>query len=97
MRIISAGTLRKYWTNHKETEEPLRAWVGFAKRADWKSPKDIKKQFTKACILSGNRAVFDICGGNYRLVIKVNYEHRIVWIRFLGTHTEYDKINAEEI
>jgi mRNA interferase HigB len=97
MRIISIGTLRNYWVRHKETQEPLRAWVGLAKRAKWKEPRDIRKQFAKASILSGNRAVFDICGGNYRLVVKINYDHGIVYIRFMGAHSEYDKINAEEI
>jgi mRNA interferase HigB len=97
MRIISIGTLRKYWTKHRETEEPLRAWVGFARRANWKGPRDIRKQFAKASILPNNRAVFDICGNNYRLVVRINYDHGIVYIRFMGTHSEYDKINAEEI
>jgi mRNA interferase HigB len=97
MRIISTGTLRNYWIKHKETREPLRAWVGFAKRAKWKRPRDIRKQFARASILPDNQAVFDICGGNYRLVVKINYDHGIVYIRFMGTHSEYDRINAEEI
>ncbi len=97
MRIIKVSTLKEYWMKHKETEGQLRAWVGFVKKAKWRNPADIKKQFVKVSILGSNRAVFDICGGNYRLVVKINYGHQIVYIRFLGTHLQYDKINAEEI
>ena len=97
MRIIKVNTLKEYRTKHRETEEQLRAWVGFVKKAKWEKPAAIKKQFAEASILGSNRAVFDICGGNYRLVVKVNYGHQIVYIRFIGTHLQYDKINAEEI
>jgi mRNA interferase HigB len=97
MRIIKTSTLKEYWTKHRETEEQLKAWVGFVKKVKWDGPADIKKQFAKASIVGSNRAVFNICGGNYRLVIQIKYSLKIVYIRFVGTHAEYDRINAEEI
>jgi mRNA interferase HigB len=97
MRIIKVKTLKEFWQNHKETEEQLSAWVAFVKKAEWRKPLDVKKQFAKASIIGSNRAVFDICGGNYRLVVKLNYDHHIVFIRFIGTHKEYDTINAGTI
>ena len=97
MRIIKVKTLKEFWQNHKETEEQLLAWVAFVKKAEWRKPQDVKNQFAKASIINSNRVVFDICGDNYRLVVKINYDHQIVYIRFLGTHKEYDKINAGTI
>jgi mRNA interferase HigB len=97
MRIISISTLRKYWMEHNETEGKLLAWIAFVKKAKWGKPNDVKKQFAKTSIVGSNRAVFDICGGNYRLVVKINYDAQIVYIRFIGTHKQYDAIKAEKV
>ena len=97
MRIISKSTIKDYWKKHRETENQLKAWYHIARNAKWKKPGDIKKQLAKTSIINSTRVVFDICGGNYRLIVKINYEAQIIFIRFIGTHKEYDKINVEEI
>ena len=97
MRIIAIKALRDFWNKHKDAEQPLRAWYIEAKKAGWKKPDDIIKQYRSASILRNNRVVFNIKGNNYRLVTSINYSFKIVYIRFVGTHKEYDNINAEEI
>ncbi|HZX74106.1 MAG TPA: type II toxin-antitoxin system HigB family toxin [Cyclobacteriaceae bacterium] len=95
MRIIAKKTLRDYWENHANCRKELEEWYGIAIKADWSSPKDIKQVFPKASIVGNNRVVFDIVGGNFRLVVKFAYKMRIGFIRFIGTHKEYDKIDVE--
>ena len=95
MRIISRRTLRDFWSKHPDAEQPLRAWFQEARRAAWKNPGDIKAQYAHASILKDNRVVFNIAGNKYRLVVRLNYDFGIAYIRFLGTHKDYDKINAE--
>lgn len=97
MRIISKSTLRTFWTKHKNCEEQLKSWYREAEEARWKGPRDIKRDYTAASFLPDNRVVFNIKGNNYRLVVKINYDYGIVWIRFVGTHGQYDKINASKI
>ncbi|MBN8570986.1 MAG: type II toxin-antitoxin system HigB family toxin [Ignavibacteria bacterium] len=97
MRIISRKTLREFWEKHKDCEQQLKSWYKEAEEAYWKSPKDIKKDYPSASILADNRVVFNIKGNTYRLIVKINYDYGMVWIRFAGTHAEYDKINAEKI
>ena len=97
MRIISKSTLRTFWTKHKDCEEQLKSWYKEAEEARWKGPRDIKRDYTAASFLPDNRVVFNIKGNNYRLVVKINYDYGIVWIRFVGTHRQYDKINASKI
>ena len=75
----------------------MRAWYAEAKKARWQSPQDIKAEYRTASILGNNRVVFNIKGNTYRLVIAVKYEFKIAYVRFIGTHAEYDKIIAEEI
>jgi mRNA interferase HigB len=75
----------------------LKAWYQEAEDAKWKSPKDIKRDYPSASILAGNRIVFNIKGNHYRLVVRVNYDYGMVWIRFMGTHAAYDKIEADKI
>jgi mRNA interferase HigB len=90
-------TLKSFWQKHPDAESPLRAWYTEAKRSDWRSPQDIKAAYRGASILRNNRVVFNVKGNTYRLVVAVKYEFQVVYIRFIGTHTEYDKINAEEV
>ena len=97
MRVISVKALREFWENHADAEQALRAWYQEAKAAQWKQPNDIKQRYRSSDILPDNRVVFNIKGNPYRLVVKVNYSVGIVFIRFVGTHTEYDRINAETI
>lgn len=97
MRVFARETLREYWTNHFDSEEALKAWFYEAEHSQWESPTDIKKRYPHASILPDDRVVFNIKGNNYRLVVKINYDYGQVFIRFVGTHTEYDKIDATTI
>ena len=82
---------------HKDCEDQLKSWFDEAEKSNWSSPHDIKTDFPSASILTNNRVVFNIKGNSYRLIVRINYKVGVVWIRFIGTHKEYDKINAEEI
>lgn len=97
MRVIAIKKLKDFWRNHADAEQPLRAWYSEAVNSVWNNPNDIKKFYRTASILKNNRVVFNIKGNNYRLVVAINYSYKIIYIRFIGTHTEYDKINAEKI
>lgn len=97
MRIIARSTLKELWRKHRDSEEPLRAWYHEVASIRWKSPRDIKSRFRSADILQDNRAVFNIKGNNYRLIVKIHYNTGIVYIRYVGTHADYDKIDTQKI
>jgi mRNA interferase HigB len=97
VRIIALKTLRDFWLKHRDAEQPIKAWYTEARKDNWRKPADITKFYRSASILKNNRVVFNIKGNDYRLVTAINYEFNIVYIRFVGTHKEYDKVNAEEI
>ncbi len=97
VRIIARGTLREFWLKNGDSEQPLKAWFQEAKRAEWSNPAEIKANYASASILKQGRVVFNIRDNKYRLVVKINYKYGWVFIRFIGTHKEYDKINAEEL
>lgn len=97
MRIIARSHLRAFWERHRDAEQPLKAWFAEAKKASWRNPNEIKEQFASASVLQNQRVVFNIAGNKYRLVIRINYGTQIAYIRFIGTHSEYDNGNAEEI
>jgi mRNA interferase HigB len=97
MRIISKKALRECWGRHAAAEEPLLAWYREVEREDWDAPAKVKSKYGTASIVAGNRVVFNIKGNDYRLVVKINYPYRVVYIRFVGTHAEYDRIDAEEV
>lgn len=97
MRVISRKTLRDFWDREPAAEAELRAWFAEAEHADWKKPIDIKRKYGNASFLKGERVVFNICGNKYRLVTRINYQFGIVYIRFVGTHSDYDEIDAETI
>lgn len=97
MHVISRRTLSDYWQKVLETEQPLKAWFAEAQKAQWASPSDIKEKYRSASFLKGNRVVFNICGNNHRLIVRINYGSKTVFIRFIGSHSEYDKIKAEEV
>jgi mRNA interferase HigB len=97
MRVISRKALREFWERHAEAEASLRAWFREAKEAHWKSPADIKERYASASFLADNRVVFNIKGNEFRLVVAVRYDLGIVFVRFVGTHAEYDRIDATTI
>ena len=97
MRVIAKKILKEFWEKHSDCEQQLKSWYQEASNAEWKSPNEIKLEYPSASILSDNRIVFNIKGNNYRLIIKINYDYQIIWIRFIGTHSEYDRIYANEI
>ena len=96
-RIIAKSTLREFWKNHADSEQYLKTWYDTAKSSKWNSPNDIKPAYVSASIQKNNRVVFNIKGNSYRLIVKFNYEKQWVFIRFIGTHAEYDKIDADTI
>jgi mRNA interferase HigB len=97
VRIISRGTLVDFWTEHRDAEAQLRAWFKIAKGADWRTPADVKAADPRASIIADDRVVFDIKGGAYRLVVAIKYRYAVIYIRFIGTHAEYDRIDATKI
>ena len=97
MRVIAKSTLRPFWVAHPTAESPLRAWHSEAKQANWKTPHDVKARYPSASVLPGNRVVFNIGGNTFRLICHVRYELGIVFIRFVGTHAEYDKVDAATV
>jgi mRNA interferase HigB len=96
MRIIKRKTLSDYWEKHKDAKSALQAWYAETKAATWKTPSEILVRFPYADPIGDNRVVFNIKGNHYRLVVKIHYKTGIVFIRFIGTHAEYDKVNAEK-
>ena len=97
MRILSKRRLRAYWEREPRAERPLKAWYAIASRAAWSSPADVKEIYRNASIVGNNRIVFNIAGNRYRLVVYFNYPHGKGFVRFVGTHAEYDSIDATEI
>lgn len=97
MRIIAKRPLREFWKRHPDAEEPLLAWYREVEREDWDSPAKVKAKYRNASIVGDNRVVFNIKGNDYRLVVKINYPYRTVYVRFVGTHAEYDAVDAEEV
>jgi mRNA interferase HigB len=96
-RIFAKSTLREFWKKYPETEQYLKTWYDTVKSSDWKSPAEVKETYINASILKGGRIVFNIKGNSYRIVAKVNFEKQWVFIRFVGTHKEYDKIDSNNI
>lgn len=89
--------MRDFWESHADCEHQFKSWFQETSKAKWKNPHELKLEYPTASILNDNRVAFNIKGNNYRLIVKINYDYQIVWIRFVGTHAEYDKINANEI
>lgn len=97
MRNIALSTLRTFWDKHLDAETPLRAWYALASRANWTTPADIKLAYQNASFTANNRVVFNVKGNDYRLVVAVRYDLGLMYIRFVGTHRQYDKIDVETI
>lgn len=96
MRVIAKSTLRAFWERCPETQGPLSTWFREVEEEDWGSPSDVKRRYASASIV-GDRIVFNIKGNKYRLVVQVNYAYRVVRIRFVGTHADYDKIDVRRV
>jgi mRNA interferase HigB len=97
MRVIAKKILRDFWEKYTDSEQQLKTWYKEASKAEWKNPNHIKNEYAKASILKSGRVVFDICGNKYRLIIDINYERQWMFIRFIGTHEEYNKVDADKI
>ena len=99
MRIISRKALREFWERREyaDAEQPLKAWFREASKADWSSPAAIKAAYRSASFVGNDRVVFNIAGNKYRLVVRLNYAYRVVYVRFVGTHRQYDRIDASEV
>jgi len=99
MRIIAFRALREFFEkpDYADSEASLRAWYHDAKTAEWKSSNDLKKQYKNASIVGEGRVVFNIKGNAYRLVVAIDYDFQVIFIRFIGTHKQYDKIDAKRI
>lgn len=97
MRVIAKRTLREFWELNPDSEQQLMAWYREAMKEEWKSPNEIKAKYASASILKNSRVVFNICGNKYRLIVEINFPRKWVFIRFIGSHNDYDKIDANNI
>lgn len=97
MRVIAKKILREFWEQYTDSEDQLKTWYKEASKANWDSPNNIKADYAKASILKSGRVVFNICGNKYRLIVEINYLRHWVFIRFIGTHKDYDKVDADNI
>ena len=97
MRVISLKTLRDFWSRRADARASLEAWYDFVRHVVWESPADIKRDFSSASILEDKRVVFNLKGNQFRLVVRINYHYKTVYIRFIGTHEEYNRIDATKI
>ncbi|RZK10742.1 MAG: type II toxin-antitoxin system HigB family toxin [Flavobacterium sp.] len=97
MRVIAKKILREFWEKHHDCEQQLKSWFQETSKAEWKNSNEIKSEYPSASIIGNDRVVFNIKGNTYRLIVKLNFDYQMVWIRFIGTHAEYDKINAKTI
>jgi len=100
MRVIALSALREFWTGkatYADARQPTLAWYRHVLQADWRSPAEVKREFGSASILRDGRAVFNIAGNKYRIVVWINYPYRVVYIRFIDTHAHYDRIDAQTI
>lgn len=100
MRVITRKRLQEFWGSklaYADAEKPLRAWFHEVNKANWKHSADAKAQYRNASIVGGSRVVFNIAGNKYRIVVEINYASQVVYIRFVGTHHQYDQIDAETV
>ena len=96
MRVLSRGTLRDFWRKHPDVEGPLKAWFAEVIKSEWKM-LDIKRQYATASVVDSERVVFNIGGNKYRLVVKLWFPGQVVWIKFIGTHGSYDRIDVKKL
>ena len=94
MRIVAQRTLAAFWTAHPQTEAALRLWLAVAKRANWASMAEVQARWSKAKVLNGERVRFQIAGGDFRMIVAFQFGAQIAWVKFIGTHAEYDRVDA---
>ena len=94
MRVIAISTLRAFWEKHPDAQTSLRAWYALASRAQWKSPTDIKQAYRNASFTANNRFVFNVKGNDYRLIVLVRYDKGLLFVKFVGTHAQYNKVDV---
>jgi mRNA interferase HigB len=97
MRVIARSALKAFWADYPDSEEPLKAWFKVTSNAGWETPQDVKACYNNASILKDGRVVFYIAGNKYRIVAWINYSYGVLYIRFVGTHEQYDEIDAQTI
>lgn len=97
MKIVAVGTLRDFWERHPDAEQSLKAWYDEARAATWASPAEVKAKYGNASIVGKNRVVFNIKGNSYRLIVAVAYKFQAIYIKLIGTHAEYDKVDAASV
>lgn len=97
MRVIALSTLRECWQKHPDAEVPLRAWYAIVRRALWRRPAEVKAAYRSASFAANNRVIFNIKGNDYRVVVAVHYNRGLMFLRFVGTHREYDNIDAATV
>jgi mRNA interferase HigB len=97
MRVIAKKILRDFWGKHTDSEAQLKTWYKEVSQARWNNPNELKAEYLKASILKSGRVVFNICGNKYRLIVDINYDRQSVFIRFIGKHEDYDRIDADKI
>lgn len=97
MRVIAVKTLKTFWVKHPDAEQPLLAWYDEVSKARWKQPADIKLHYASASVRKNRRVVFNIKGNDYRLIVAVAYKVEVVYVKFIGTHRQYDAVDAETV
>jgi mRNA interferase HigB len=97
MRIIARKILKEFWLKHTDAEQPLKAWFSEVESEIWRNPNELNEQFRNASVISNKRVTFNIKGNSYRLIVDIEYNLSIVFIVWIGTHKEYDKINVKDI
>ena len=97
VRIIAVATLRAFWQRHPDAEQPLKTWFAEVTKAGWTQPSDIKAYYRSASVLKSRRVVFNIKGNEYRLIVAIAYRLQIVYVKFIGTHADYDKVDANTV
>lgn len=97
MRVIARSTLKKFWEDNPTAEQPLLAWADEAENADWQTPQQLKEQYRNASILGDKRVVFNIKGNDFRLIVDIEYKFSLVFVIWIGSHSEYDKIDARNV
>jgi len=97
MRVIAKRTLREFWKLHRDSEQPLRSWYDISKNEIWNNFNEIKSLFRNASIVGNDKVVFNIKGNDFRLVVKVDFIWKVMFIKFIGTHREYDKVDVKKL
>jgi mRNA interferase HigB len=100
MRVIAKRTLREFWQRrpkYGDAQGPVEAWHAEAEKASWRTPQEVKAQFRSASVLKGGRVVFNIAGNKYRVVVALDYVRQVCFVKFIGTHEQYDRIDAETV